>query len=83
MTVRQKELFRTIKALPDELSNKVMDYIEYLKFMAVFEKAPENLIVKSKQDLKDKLKVGIKDSDNGNVFSIEEVFSELDELLQN
>lgn len=82
MTVRQKELFRTIKALPDELSNKVMDYIEYLKFMTVFENVPENLIVKNEQDLKEKLEVGIKDCENGNVFSIEEVFSELDELLQ-
>ena len=45
MTTKQKELYNVIESLPEELSNKVADYIEYLKF-SYMTKAPENLIIK-------------------------------------
>lgn len=81
MTISQRELVTMIETLPEELSNKVIDYIDYLKFASLTDIAPEHLIVKSKQDLRKKLEVGIKDSDSGNTFSSEEVFSEIDALL--
>lgn len=81
MTISQRELVTMIETLPEELSNKVIDYIDYLKFVSLTDIAPEHLIVKSKQDLRKKLEVGIKDSDSGNTFSSEEVFSEIDALL--
>ena len=83
MTVQQQELFNIIETLPDELSNKVIDYIEYLKFTTVIDNAPERVIIKNKKDLRKKLEEGIKDSDNGNVFSVDEVFKEVDEILAN
>lgn len=83
MTVRQQELFNIIETLPDELSTKVIDYIEYLKFTTVIKNAPERVVIKSKEDLRKKLEEGIKDSDNENVFSVDEVFKEIDEILAN
>lgn len=83
MTVQQQELFNIIETLPDELSNKVIDYIEYLKFTTVIDNAPERVVIKNKKDLRKKLEEGIKDSDNGNVFSVDEVFKEVDEILAN
>ena len=83
MTVQQQELFNIIETLPDELSNKVIDYIEYLKFTTVIDNAPERVVIKNKKDLRKKLEEGTKDSDNGNVFSVDEVFKEVDEILAN
>ena len=80
MTVQQQELFNIIETLPDELSNKVIDYIEYLKFTTVIDNAPERVVIKNKKDLRKKLEEGIKDSDNGNVFSVDEVFKEVEEI---
>lgn len=80
MTVQQQELFNIIETLPDELSNKVIDYIEYLKFTTVIDNAPERVVIKNKKDLRKKLEEGIKDSDSGNVFSVDEVFKEVDEI---
>lgn len=45
MTIKQKELYNVIESLPEELSNKVVDYIEYLKF-SYMTKAPNDLIIK-------------------------------------
>ena len=56
MTIKQKELCNVIESLPEELSNKVVDYIEYLKFSYMTNKAPDNLIIKDNKDLLNKLK---------------------------
>ena len=81
MTVRNQELYNIIEALPEELSEKVMEYIEYLKYTEIINKAPENLIIKSKADLRKKLEEGIKDTDSGNVCSLDEAFSEIEDIL--
>ena len=39
--------------MKEELSNKVIDYIEYLKF-SYMTKAPDNLIIKDDKDLLEK-----------------------------
>ncbi len=73
MTMKQKELYNVIENLPEELSNKVIDYIEYLKFSYLTNNAPESLIAKDDKDLLKKLKKGMEDTDNGKVCSVEEV----------
>ena len=83
MTVKKQEICNIIETLPDELSNKVIDYIEYLKFTSAMNNAPEKLIVKNKKDLRKKLEEGIEDSDNGDTLSVEEVFMEIDKVLEN
>ena len=54
MTIKKQELYNVIERLPEELSIKVLDYIEYLKFSNVTNNAPEELIIKDKEDLKKK-----------------------------
>ncbi len=81
MTVKQQELYNVIESLPEEFSNKVLEYIEYLKYSAVTSKTPQNLIIKDKKDLRAKLEEGIKDSESGNMCSLDEAFLEIDKLL--
>ena len=56
MTIKQKELYNVIESLPEELSNKVVNYIEYLKFSYMTNNAPDELIIKDDKDLLNKLK---------------------------
>ena len=86
MTMKQKELYNVIESLPEELSNKVVDYIEYLKF-SYMTKAPDTyiyyLIIKDDKDLLEKLKKGMEDTNNGKVCSIEEAYEEVKGILAN
>ena len=83
MTTKQKELCNIIETLPEELSNKVLDYIEYLKYTVATSTAPKELIIKDKKDLKEKLEEGIKDTEKDNVYSIDEAFDEVEKILKN
>ena len=82
MTMKQKELFEIMETLPEELSIKVLDYIEYLKFSNATNNAPKDLVVKDKKDLRKKLEEGVKDFQNGNVCSLEQAYSEVKEILE-
>ena len=81
MTVRQKELYDVIESLPEELSNKVIDYIEYLKFSYTTTKTSDELIIKDEKDLLSKLKKGMEDTENKKVCSVEEAYEEVKEML--
>ncbi len=81
MEAKKKELYDIIETLPEELSNKVIDYIEYLKFASIINNAPSELVIKDEKDLREKLKEGIEDSKNGNVSSVEETFFEIETVL--
>ncbi len=43
--------------------------------------APQDLIIKDKEDLKKKLEEGIESIEKGKVYSLDEVFSEIDNML--
>ena len=81
MTMKQQELYNVNESLPEELSIKVIDYIEYLKFTYSLAKAPSNLIVKNDKELLTKLQEGMKDTEEGKVCSIEEAFAEVNKIL--
>ena len=81
MTAKNKELYNIIETLPEELSNKVLEYIEYLKYSEIISKAPESLIIKNKKDLRKKLEKGISDVKNGKVCSVDEAFLEIESEL--
>lgn len=83
MTTKQKELYNVIESLPEELSNKVVDYIEYLKFSYMINTAPDDLVIKDDKDLLNKLKKGMEDTENGKVCTVEEAFEEVKEILAN
>ena len=82
MTMKQKELYNVIESLPEELANKVIDYIEYLKF-SYMAKAQDDLIIKDDKDLLEKLKKGMEDTDDGKVCSVEEAYEEVKGILAN
>ena len=82
MTTKQKELYDVIESLPEELSNKAIDHIEYLKF-SYMTKAPDDLIIKDDKDLLEKLKKGMENTDNGKVCSVEEAYEEVKGILAN
>lgn len=80
MSAEKQKLYDEIDTLPNSLTNQVIDYIEYLKFSYADNKAPEELEIKSKKDLKDKLQEGLDDIKAGRVYSVEEVFTELNKI---
>ena len=81
MTMEQKNLYNVIINLPDELSDKVIEYIDYLKFSYVTNNAPESVTIKSKEDLVNKLEEGISDTESGKVCSLDEAFSKIEKML--
>ena len=80
MSAEKQELLKSIETLPEELALQVLDYIEYLKFNSVINNAPQDLIIKDKEDLKKKLKAGIESTEKGQVYSLEEVFEEVQKI---
>lgn len=81
MSIEKQELLKTIETLPEEIVLQVIDYMEYLKFNYVVNRSPEELIIKDKEDLKKKLKEGLKDIEDGNVCSLDEAFFEIEKSL--
>ena len=75
-----QKLFNEIETLPDELTNQVIDFIEYLKLSYVDAEAPENVTIKSKKDLKEKLQKGLDDVRENKVFSLDEAFAKIDNM---
>lgn len=83
MSTQKQELYNIIESLPDEFYNKVIDYIEYLKFTETVNNAIEELVIKDKEDLIKKLEKGMDDTNNGRVCSLEKAFEEVEEILAN
>ena len=80
MSIEKQKLYNEIDTLPEELANQVIDFIEYLKLSYIENEAPERVIIKSKKDLKEKLQKGLDDINANRVYSIEEVFNEIDNI---
>lgn len=81
MTAFKKELYNTINALPEELLSKVIDYMKYLEFSYVTNNAPSKLIIENEEDLNEKLNEGIEDLKNGKVCTLEDAYSEIEQIL--
>ncbi len=80
MSIERKELLNSIESLPEELISQVIDYMEYIKFMYVGNKAPSNLIIKDNKDLTKKIQEGIDSTDKGETYSLEETFEEVQDI---
>ena len=80
MSIEKQRLYEEIETLPEELTNQVIDFVEYLKLSHIDSEAPERVIIKSKEDLKEKLKKGLDDIESGRVHSLDEVLEELDNM---
>lgn len=80
MSIEKQEILQSIETLPEELANQVLDYMEYIKFNYVVNKAPDSVIIKDKNDLTQKIAKGIESTDKGEVYSLEEVFEEVQKI---
>lgn len=77
MSIEKQRLYSEIDTLPEELTKQVMNFIEYLKISYLDTEAPDNIMIKSKKDLKEKLQKGIEDVNANRVCSVEEVFNKI------
>ena len=68
MSIEEKKLYK------DNLTNTLADD----KLDSFDDFVPESVKIKSIEDLRQKLAVGLKDVEEGRVYSAEEVFSRLD-----
>ena len=82
MTVKNQELYNIIETLPEEISDKVLEYIYFLKFNAMTNTPIEELTIKGKSDLRKKLQEGEDDIKNGKVISLDEAFDKIERMLE-
>lgn len=80
MSIEKQRLYDEIDTLPEELTNQVIDFIEYLKLSHIENEAPESVVIKSKKDLKEKLQKGLDDINANRVYSLDEVFAKIDNI---
>ena len=80
MSIEKQKLYNEIETLPEELTNQVINFIEYLKLSYIDTEAPDSIEIKSKKDLKEKLQKGLDDIKANKVYSLDEAFSKIDNI---
>lgn len=80
MSIEKQKLYNEIETLPDELITQVINFMEFLKFSNVNIDGPESVIIKNKNDLKEKLQKGLDDINENKVYSLDEVFEKIDKI---
>lgn len=80
MSIEKQKLYNEIETLPEELTNQVVNFIEYLKLSYIDTEAPDSITIKSKKDLKEKLQKGLDDITANKVYSLDEVFNKIDNM---
>ena len=80
MSIEKQKLYNEIETLPEELTNQVINFIEYLKLSYIDSEAPDSVTIKSKKDSKEKLQKGLDDIKANKVYSLEKAFSKIDNI---
>ena len=80
MSIEKQKLYNEIETLPEELTNQVINFIEYLKLSFIDKEAPDSVTIKSKKDLKGKLQKGLDDIKTNKVYSLDETFTKIDDI---
>ena len=80
MSIEKQKLYNEIETLPEELTNQVINFIEYLKISYIDTEAPESVSIKSKKDLKEKLQKGLDDIKANKIYSLDEVFTKIENI---
>ncbi len=80
MSIEKQKLYNEIDTLPEELATQVINFIGYLKLTLADEEAPDSVTIKSKKDLKEKLKKGLDDIKENRVHSLNETFTKIDNI---
>ena len=55
MSIEKQKLYNEIQTLPEELTNQVINFIEYLKLSYIDKESSDSVTIKSKKDIKEKL----------------------------
>lgn len=80
MSIEKQKLYNEVETLPEELTNQVINFIEYLKLSYIDTEAPDSVTIKSKKDLKEKLQKGLDDIKGNKVLSLDETFVKIDSI---
>ena len=80
MSIEKQKLYNEIETLPEELTNQVINFVEYLKLSYIDKEAPDSITIKSKKDLKEKLQKGLEDIKEDKVYSLDDVFSKIENI---
>lgn len=80
MSIEKQKLYNEIKTLPEELTNQVINFVEYLKLSYADKEAPDSVTIKSKADLKEKLQKGLDSIKANKTYSLEEIFAQIDDM---
>ena len=80
MSIEKQKLYNEIETLPEELTNQVINFVEYLKLSYIDKEVPESITIKSKKDLKEKLQKGLEDIKENKVYSLDDVFSKIENI---
>ena len=81
MSEQQKRVYEAIIDLPEEVCNRILEYIDEIKFNMVINNAPEELIPKNEEDLQRMLEEADNDIEAGDVYSFDEVVTEINKML--
>ncbi len=71
MSIEKQKLYNEIETLPEELTSQVVNFIEYLKLSYIEAELPDSVTIKSKNDLKEKLKKVLDDIKAKKLYSID------------
>lgn len=80
MSTEKQKLLNEIQTLPEELTNQVINFVEYLKLSYLDTEAPDSVTIKSKKDLKQKLQKGLNDIKENKMYSLDEAFAIIDNM---
>ncbi len=80
MSIEKEKLYNEIETLPEELTNQVFNFIEYLKLSYIDTESPESVMIKSKKDLKEKLQKGLDDVKANKLYSLDDVFAKIENI---
>lgn len=72
MSIEKQKLYNEIGTLPEELANQVIKFIDT--------GVANDITIKSKKDLKEKLQKGLDDIKVNKVYSLDEMFAKLDNM---
>ncbi len=80
MSIEKQKLYNEIETLPEELTNQVVNFIQYLKLSYIDTESPDSVTIKSKKDLREKLQKGIDDIKENRVYSLEDVLAKIENI---
>lgn len=81
MSEQQKRVYDAIIDLPEEVCNRILEYIEAIKFNMLINNAPKELIPQNEEELNIMLEEADKDIENGDVYLFDDIIAEIDNML--